>query len=66
MVVVLNGKETDVSGLMTIADLLAARDVPTETVVVERNGEIIPGEAFGTAQLEEGDHLEVLRFVGGG
>lgn len=66
MVVVLNGDETDVSGPMTIADLLVAREVAPETVVVERNGEIVPGDAFGTTQLEDGDHLEVLRFVGGG
>lgn len=66
MVVVLNGKETEAAQDMTVADLLAAKDITPETVVVERNGEIVPGENFASTALEDGDHLEVLRFVGGG
>jgi len=66
MVVVLNGKEVNVTEGMTILALLESKDVSPQVVVVERNGDIVPGENFGTTSLNDGDHLEVLRFVGGG
>ena len=66
MTVVLNGKEIEAVFGTTIADLLAEREIKPETVVVERNGDIVPGADFSAVALEDGDHLEVLRFVGGG
>jgi thiamine biosynthesis protein ThiS len=33
---------------------------------VERNLEIIPRDRLGAVVLEDGDSVEVLRFVGGG
>jgi len=66
MIVVINGKEFETAPGMTIADLLAERELKPETVVVERNGDIVPGSAFASLRLDDGDHLEVLRFVGGG
>ncbi len=66
MQLVLNGKETDVADTVTIQSLLEGNNIPPEAVVVELNGNIVPGSEFGTTRLNEGDHLEVLRFVGGG
>ncbi|BDQ33100.1 sulfur carrier protein ThiS [Pseudodesulfovibrio portus] len=66
MIVVLNGKEYETGPGATIADLLAQRGVEPATVVVERNGDIVPGSDFASVALNDGDHLEVLRFVGGG
>lgn len=66
MVVVLNGKETEIEAGMTLLQLLEEREVPPAAVVVERNGEIVPGDGYASVALEDGDHLEVLRFVGGG
>lgn len=66
MIVVINGNEIEAAPGMTIADLLAEREIKPETVVVERNGGIVPGADFASISLDDGDHLEVLRFVGGG
>jgi len=66
MIVVVNGIETEVAEGATLLDLLAARDIAPEGVVAELNREILPGVDFGTIRLNDGDHLELLRFVGGG
>ena len=66
MVIVVNGKETELVEGATIESLLEQREVATNAVVVERNKEIVPSDSFGDVTLQDGDHLEVLRFVGGG
>ncbi|WP_432736685.1 sulfur carrier protein ThiS [Maridesulfovibrio sp. FT414] len=66
MLITLNGKNTELADGMTILDLLKSKELTPETVVVEQNREIIPADAFGNTEINDGDHLEVLRFVGGG
>ncbi|MDD3311510.1 sulfur carrier protein ThiS [Pseudodesulfovibrio sp.] len=66
MIVVVNGKETELRDGQTLLELLEARDIPADGVVAELNRSIVPGADFGKTVLNDGDHLEVLRFVGGG
>ncbi|WP_338667259.1 sulfur carrier protein ThiS [Pseudodesulfovibrio methanolicus] len=66
MYVTINGKAAELDEPLTILALLESRAIAPQAVVVERNGEIVPGERFGEVSLDDGDHLEVLRFVGGG
>ena len=66
MTVTLNGKETELTGAMTVLALLESKGLDPETVVVELNREIVSAENFSATQINDGDHLEVLRFVGGG
>lgn len=66
MIVVLNGKEIETAKGVSVNDLLSDKGIKPKTVVVELNGDIIPGQDFATTKLEDGDKLEVLRFVGGG
>lgn len=66
MIVKLNGKEAELTGNPTILDLLDSKNLPPETVVVEINMEITPAENYGSTKINDGDHLEILRFVGGG
>ncbi|WP_272700112.1 sulfur carrier protein ThiS [Desulfovibrio sp. Fe33] len=66
MIVTINGKASELDEPLTILALLESKEIAPRAVVVERNGEIVPGELFGEMRLEDGDHLEVLRFVGGG
>jgi sulfur carrier protein len=66
MIVTINGKASAFDEPLTILALLESKDIAPQAVVVERNGEIVPGELFGEVGLNDGDHLEVLRFVGGG
>jgi thiamine biosynthesis protein ThiS len=51
---------------MTILAYLEQSGYTPERVVVEKNLEIIPRESLDSTLLEDGDSVEVLRFVGGG
>ncbi len=66
MKVTVNGREADIVEGATILSMLVERGIKADSVVVERNRDIVPSELFGDVQLQDGDHLEVLRFVGGG
>ena len=61
-----NGESTDAPDGVTLTQYLEQSGLNPATVVVERNGDIVPASAFATTQLEAGDTLEILHFVGGG
>lgn len=50
----------------TVADLLQDLEIRTERVAVELNLEILDRAAFGQRQLNDGDRVEILSFIGGG
>ena len=61
-----NGQHETAPMGMTILDLLNDRRLGTKLVAVERNGEIVPKDAFETTRLDNHDQLEIVHFVGGG
>lgn len=63
--VTINGMQEDAAGRTILAYLQQAGYTP-ERVVVEKNFEIIPRESLDKIMLEDGDSVEILRFVGGG
>lgn len=67
MQITANGKPTEVTGGITIEELLREQKVATpEYVSVELNGEILDRENFATTIVHEGDKVEFLYFMGGG
>jgi len=66
MRLLLNGEETDVAGVVTIADLVAALGLDGRKVAVERNLEIAPRSTYADAALTDGDRIEIVTFIGGG
>ena len=66
MKVKLNGNEAELAAETTILELLESKNLTADSVVVELNMEIIPAESYGSTKINDGDHLEILRFVGGG
>ena len=62
----INGQEARLAAGTTLVLCLTGRGLDPGTVVVERNGHIVPAEKFAQTRLEEGDTLEILHFVGGG
>lgn len=67
MQITANGKAAEVSGGITIAELLREQKVATpEYVSVELNGEILDREDFASTVVIEGDKVEFLYFMGGG
>ena len=65
MTIVLNGDpyETDAP---TVTALLARLDIDPRRVAVERNFVVIKRDAYGTTQVQDGDQIEIVNFVGGG
>ncbi len=64
--VTLNGKPELLEEGILLSQLLEARGVKTPLVAVELNHRILRREEFTTTEIKEGDHLEVVTFVGGG
>lgn len=61
-----NGQQRDCRSGSTVGDLLRELDIKTERVAVELNLEILDRKDFEHRSLKEGDHVEILSFIGGG
>lgn len=60
-----NGQEIFLDRQMSAEDWLKGSGIDPKLVAVEHNGVILEKSAYGK-MLQEGDRLEVVRFVGGG
>ncbi|MBW2375981.1 MAG: sulfur carrier protein ThiS [Deltaproteobacteria bacterium] len=65
MRLVVNGEERQVGQSTTVKQLLASMGLADTLVAVERN-EVVPRAQHESAELTEGDRVEVVHFVGGG
>lgn len=63
---VINGVEKDYPEGITLAEVLKQEGYQREQIAVERNEEIVPKAEYDKVLLTSADHLEVVRFVGGG
>jgi thiamine biosynthesis protein ThiS len=64
--IILNGEPRDVQPGLTVAALLAELKLPTKTVAVELNLDLVPRGDHSRRVLNENDRLEVVTLVGGG
>lgn len=60
-----NGTELDVAG-KTVSEYLATTAYDPKRIAVERNGDIVFKSQYDDTILKDGDHLEIVSFVGGG
>jgi sulfur carrier protein len=49
-----------------LAELIARKKLDAGALVIELNQQIIKQEFWPTTELQDGDRLEMLSFVGGG
>lgn len=63
--VTINGEALPAAG-ETLAAYLEEAGYPLNRVAVERNGDIVPKAGYQETVLQDGDTIEVVRFVGGG
>jgi sulfur carrier protein len=63
---VVNGDPREMAPGSTVLDLVATTGRDPRTVAVERNGDILPRDAYGTTELLAGDRIEIVHFVQGG
>jgi thiamine biosynthesis protein ThiS len=62
----INGEDHEIGAGLSLGALLEQLQIRPGRVVVERNRDIVPREAYGATLLAEGDILEIVHFVGGG
>ena len=62
----INGE--DVRGVegISVIDYLNNNGYNVNRVVVEKNLEVVPRDNMNNVLLEDGDHIEIIQFVGGG
>jgi thiazole synthase len=66
MTIILNGDPVEVAGPLTLTSLLVHLGVDPRRVAVEHNLNVIKRASYDTTQVQEGDQIEVVNFVGGG
>ena len=66
MRIVVNGTPRDVSDGITLLSLLEQLHLNPNTTVVELNRDVLEKNSFVEVILAPGDHLELVRIVGGG
>ena len=66
MKLVINGNDTEIKDGLTITGMLESLEIDPGRVAVEVNLKIIKRADFGEHQLNEGDTVEIVNFVGGG
>ncbi|MBY9061678.1 sulfur carrier protein ThiS [Sphingomonas yunnanensis] len=64
--ITLNGEHKRVPAGLSIASLAESLGLVPEKLAVERNLEVVPRSTLGDVQVEDGDELEIVHFVGGG
>ncbi|MBQ2536049.1 MAG: sulfur carrier protein ThiS [Bacteroidales bacterium] len=64
---IVNGEDQEVQLPATVADLIKQNNVAQPDMVsVQVNEEFVDREEFATLQLNEGDAVDFLYFMGGG
>ena len=63
--VTINGKEYSINGI-TLAEYLKTTNYDIKRIAVELNGDIVPKASYSATVLLDGDHVEIVSFVGGG
>jgi len=64
--VIVNGKDRRIEGESTLSDLLQFLELDPRAVAVELNKQIVRRARLSTVQLNDGDRIELVHFVGGG
>ena len=65
MEITVNGVQESCSPC-SLAQLVAAKELAAQSLVIELNQQIIKQELWESTSLRDGDVLELLSFVGGG
>lgn len=61
-----NGDSLDVPAPMTVRGLIEWLKLNDGPVAVERNRAVVPRAEHEVVQLNDGDQVEIVHFVGGG
>ena len=62
----LNGEQRGFSNAHTVSELLEELGLEAKKIAIELNLEIVPRSKYQETQLNDGDRIEIVQFVGGG
>jgi thiamine biosynthesis protein ThiS len=66
MTLIINGEDREFVSISTVSTLLEQLNMKPDRVAVELNRELLPRDRWAATQLQDGDTLEIVHFVGGG
>jgi len=69
LLVILNGQDRTFDSLATpvqLDEVIGLIALKADRIAVEHNGEIAPRASWSMVQVNSGDRLEIVHFVGGG
>lgn len=66
MQITVNGETRTYADPLTLARLLEVLGMNPKSVVVERNLQIVARGRVESEMIQDGDTIEIIRFVGGG
>ena len=61
-----NGEPKSCTDPSSLSHFIEQLGMKGDRVAVELNREIVPRAQWDSTQLQDGDHLEIVHFVGGG
>ena len=64
--ITLNGEHKHMLASQSMQQLMEALRLEARHCAVERNGAIVPRSCYADTFFEEGDAVEIVRFIGGG
>ncbi len=62
----INGKPHELSGPMSLLELIRGKNLDPEKIVIEHNNQIIDRQNLGQITVNQNDSIEIVSFVGGG
>ena len=66
MQVYVNGESKELSGPISLAELITQLDLPAARIAVELNRSVVRRGDWSTTMLQNDDRIEIVHFVGGG
>ena len=66
MRLILNGAEREFPHALSLAELVQELGMTPNRVAAELNRQIVPRDQWLATNLQDGDRLELVHFVGGG
>ena len=66
MKIVVNGEERTMSPPRSLKELIESYGLQAEKIAGEVNGRVIARSDFENTSIEEGDRVELIKFLGGG
>ncbi len=66
MHITINGELREFQSALTVQALVEQLELDRKRVAIERNMTIIPACTYHAVNIEDGDEIEIVEFIGGG